>query len=100
MVSEPYNTFKPAIDFGVQIPLHPEYIISIGDAKELLKRADSSLVSVRSRPEFTGETSGYSYIDKKGDIPGAKWGHGGPDAQSMSDYHNPDGTMRSASEIA
>lgn len=31
--------------------------------------------------------------------PGAKWGHGGVDANSMSDFHNPDGTMKPAREI-
>ena len=74
--------------------------MSIGEVKKLLKKPDSSVVSVRSRAEFAGETSGYSYIEIKGDIPGAKWGHGGSEAQSMSDYHNPDGTMKSATQIA
>ena len=49
-------------------------------AKALLKQPDGALVSVRTWDEFVGNTSGYSYIKPKGDIPGARWGHGGVDA--------------------
>lgn len=93
------NTFKPAKDFGVTIPAHPEYLTSLSQAKALLKQPDGALVSVRTWDEFVGKTSGYSYIKPKGDIPGAKWGRGGVDANSMSDFHNPDGTMKPAREI-
>ncbi|SIR51504.1 thiosulfate sulfurtransferase [Aeromonas sp. RU39B] len=91
--------YAPAKDFGVTIPQHPEYLIDVPGAKKVLAEKDGALVSVRSWPEFTGETSGYSYIKPKGDIPGAKWGHAGVDANDMSDYHNPDGTMKDASQI-
>lgn len=93
------NTFKPVKDFGVTIPAHPEYYTTLGQAKALLKQPDGALVSVRTWDEFVGKTSGYSYIKPKGDIPGAKWGRGGVDANSMSDFHNPDGTMKPAREI-
>ncbi|PLP20310.1 thiosulfate sulfurtransferase [Klebsiella pneumoniae] len=69
-------------------------------ARGLLHRQDASLVSVRSWPEFIGTTSGYSYIKPKGDIAGARWGHAGSDSTHMEDFHNPDGTMRSADDIA
>ncbi|PLL89758.1 sulfurtransferase, partial [Klebsiella pneumoniae] len=36
----------------------------------------------------------------KGDIAGARWGHAGSDSTHMEDFHNPDGTMRSADDIA
>ncbi len=93
------NKFEPVKEFGVAIPAHPEYYTTLSQAKELLKQPDSALVSVRTWDEFVGNTSGYSYIKPKGDIPGAKWGHGGVDANSMSDFHNPDGTMKPAREI-
>ena len=93
------NTFKPAKEFGVTIPAHPEYYTTLDQAKALLKQPDGALVSVRTWDEFVGKTSGYSYIEPKGDIPGAKWGRGGVDANSMSDFHNPDGTMKPAREI-
>ncbi|MGU0056624.1 hypothetical protein ACVXG7_17405 [Enterobacter hormaechei] len=40
----------------------------------MLHRQDASLVSIRSWPEFIGETSGYSYIKPKGEIAGARSG--------------------------
>ncbi|STI75593.1 putative thiosulfate sulfurtransferase [Escherichia coli] len=41
----------------------------------------------------------YSYIKPKGEIAGARWGHAGSDSTHMEDFHNPDGTMRSADDI-
>ena len=93
------NKFTPAKEFDVAIPAHPEYYTTLDQAKALLKQPDGALVSVRTWDEFVGNTSGYSYIKPKGDIPGARWGHGGVDANSMSDFHNPDGTMKPAREI-
>jgi hypothetical protein len=42
--------------------------VAAGFADKL--RQDASLVSIRSWPEFIGETSGYSYIKPKGEIAG------------------------------
>lgn len=87
--------------FGVTIPQHPEYIIGLTQAKKLLADRDhSSLVSIRSWPEYIGKTSGYSYIKPKGRIKGARWGHAGTDASHLQDFHNPDGTMISPNIIA
>lgn len=90
---------KPAKDFGATIPGQPQLVLNTEQARGLLHRKDASLVSIRSWPEFIGETSGYSYIKPKGDIAGARWGHAGSDATHMEDYHNPDGTMRSAADL-
>lgn len=57
-------------------------------------------VSIRSWPEFTGVTSGYSYIKPKGEIAGARGAITGSGYTHMEDFHNPDGTMRSADDIA
>ena len=76
-------------EFGVDIPAHPEYILSIGEAKEKLAGDDNfKLVSIRSRDEFLGRTSGYGYIDRAGEPEGAVWGHDTDDGS----YHNEDGT--------
>ncbi|PJG58605.1 rhodanese-like domain-containing protein [Aeromonas cavernicola] len=91
--------YKPVPAFGVTIPARPEFYTTLDQAKSLLQQPDGALVSIRTWDEFVGNTSGYSYIKPKGDIPGAKWGHGGVDANSMSDFHNPDGTMKPAREI-
>ncbi len=91
---------QPAPDFGAPIPGQPQLMLDTEQARGLLHRQDASLVSVRSWPEFIGTTSGYSYINPKGDIAGARWGHAGSDSTHMEDFHNPDGTMRSADDIA
>ena len=53
--------------FGTTVPAHPEYIITIEDVKEKLENdSNFKLVSIRSKAEFSGETSGYGYIDKAG----------------------------------
>lgn len=86
--------------FGATIPAHPELMINMAQAQNLLHREDASLVSIRSWAEHCGQTSGYDYIGAKGDIPGARWGHAGEGKNGMDDFLNPDGTLRCAQEIA
>ncbi len=89
----------PVDNFGVEIPAHPEIIVDIDEAKQMLKAPDAELVSVRSWAEFIGEVSGYNYIEKKGRIPGAVFGNCGSDAYHMENYRNIDHTTREAQEI-
>ena len=92
-VNKPVATDK---DFGVKIPAHPEYILSIDEVKE--KQKDDSkfkLVSIRSKDEFLGKTSGYSYIDRAGEPLGAVWGHDTDDGS----YNNPDGSIVSLEKL-
>ena len=88
-------------DFGCRFPLHPEYLIDTQQARALLQQPDGVLASIRTWNEFIGKTSGYSYIDARGDIPGARWGRAGQDdnVNSMSEFHNADGTMKASREI-
>jgi len=90
---------KPVTDFGLPIPAHPEFIVDLNEAKEILKDSERNLVSVRSYKEFIGEVSGYNYIEKKGRIPGAIFGNCGSDAYHMENYRNLDHTMREYHEI-
>ena len=55
---------------------------------------------MRTWSEYIGDISGYTYIEPKGRIAGAKWGQGGKNANNLDDFTNPDGTMRAAEEIA
>jgi 3-mercaptopyruvate sulfurtransferase SseA len=89
----------PAAAFGATIPSRPDYIIDIEEAKALLADANGALVSIRSWPEFIGETSGYHYIGPAGRIAGAVWGNCGSDAYHMQHYRNVDNTMREYHEI-
>jgi thiosulfate/3-mercaptopyruvate sulfurtransferase len=81
---------------------HPEYLINTAEARALLDITGSALVSIRTRAEFWGETSGYSFIHTRGEIAGALWGHAGEegDVNSMSYFQDALGRMKPAAEIA
>ncbi len=87
--------------FGCTFPAHPEYLIDTAQAKRLLHTETAVLVSIRSRAEFCGQTSGYSYIQACGEIPGGRWGQAGADGDinSMSAFQHADGRMKPALEI-
>jgi thiosulfate/3-mercaptopyruvate sulfurtransferase len=91
----------PVSAFGVQIPLHPEVIVDIADAKQILADQEhAALVSVRTWNEHIGKVSGYNYIGPAGRIAGDVWGNCGTDAYHMQHYRNVDNTMRAYPEIA
>ncbi len=91
----------PVSAFGVQIPLRPEVIVDIDEAKQILAdREKAALVSVRTWNEQIGKVSGYNYIDPAGRIAGDVWGNCGSDAYHMQHYRNVDNTMRAYPEIA
>jgi len=94
------NTPESVTSFGAIVPSNPNYIVDLPEAKAILENEKAELVSIRSRAEHIGETSGYSYIEPKGRIKGDVWGHGGVDAYSMDDFRNIDNTMRNYKEIA
>jgi 3-mercaptopyruvate sulfurtransferase SseA len=88
-------------EFGVSIPVHPEYIVDLPEAKAILADRDhAALVSVRTWKEHIGRVSGYNYIDPAGRIKGDVWGNCGTDAYHMQHYRNVDNTMRAYPEIA
>jgi len=87
-------------EFGAAIPLRPEVIVDIGEAKEILAdQAGAALVSVRTWREHIGAVSGYNYIGPAGRIKGDVWGNCGTDAYHMQHYRNVDNTMRAYPEI-
>jgi thiosulfate/3-mercaptopyruvate sulfurtransferase len=95
------HRYCAAADFGAAFPARPEYLFDMRQARSLLEQVDGALVSTRTWNEFIGTTSGYSYIDARGDIPGARWGRAGDDddVNSMTEFHHDDGRMKSAIEI-
>ena len=84
------------------VPAQADYLLNLHQTRALLQQPTTTLVSIRSRAEFMGETSGYSYIAARGEIPGAVWGHAGRDGDvnSMNSFQQADGRMKSATEIA
>jgi thiosulfate/3-mercaptopyruvate sulfurtransferase len=91
----------PVSAFGVRIPLRPEVIVDLDEAKQILADpAHAALVSVRTWNEHIGKVSGYNYIDPAGRIAGDVWGNCGTDAYHMQHYRTVDNTMRPYPEIA
>lgn len=91
----------PVPTFGVQVPLRPEVIVDIDEAKEIIADpVGAALVSIRTWREHVGNVSGYHYIGPAGRIKGDVWGNCGTDAYHMQHYRNVDNTMRAYPEIA
>ena len=93
----PVPARAPVRRFGAAFPACPHFLTAKAEA-----RGDTTaLVSVRTWREFTGASSGYSYIAARGDIAGARWGRAGRegDVNSMSEYHDAHGRMLPAAAI-
>lgn len=89
-----------ATDFGTAVPAHPEYWVSMDDAKSKLESDDNfKLISIRAEDEWLGKTSGYSYIPKAGEPEGAVWGKGAQTASDVADFTNSDGTVKELDEL-
>ncbi len=94
------RTPPAGVEFGRDIPGRPEWIDSQEEVRAGLADADRFvLADVRSRREYDGQVTGYSYWRRRGRIPGAVFAFGGPDADSLDFYRNVDDTMRNAAEI-
>lgn len=86
-------------DFGSSIPANPHISIDMpADAIEAQK-SGLKLISNRAWDEHIGNISGYDYIPRKGEPLGAIWGFAGKTSGDMSDYYDPDGTLRNPNEI-
>lgn len=62
-----------------------------------VRRGSAALADVRSQAEYRGETSGYSYLEAKGRIPGALAAGDASDKATL--YQNADGTLKGLEEI-
>jgi molybdopterin synthase sulfurtransferase len=91
---------SPVADFGAPVPVRPEVIVDIDEAKQIIADPEgAALVSVRTWREHIGAVSGYNYIGPAGRIKGDVWGNCGSDAYHMQHYRNVDNTMRAYPEI-
>lgn len=92
----------PVASFGLHLPACPHWLVDTHQVRAMLAdRRRGTLVSIRSRDEYLGITSGYASIATRGDIPGAAWGRAGDsrDMNSMCDYQDADGRMKPAADI-
>jgi len=68
------NEPEPVASFGVQIPLRPEVIIDIDEAKQILAdQQHAALVSVRTWREHIGAVSGSAFYRGTGWRAGETW---------------------------
>lgn len=95
------NSPVAGTDFGATIPANSYIVDTQDELKQGLNNPNQfTLVDNRTWEEHIGETSGYSYHDKKGRIPGSIFGYAGKgDANTLDYYRNIDNTMRNAYEI-
>ncbi|WP_156286395.1 rhodanese-like domain-containing protein [Oceanivirga salmonicida] len=68
-------------------------LITYDEELKLINDENSVIASVRSIPEYMGKTTGYSYIDKLGDIKNSRFAHSGSNPYAMEDYRNIDNTL-------
>lgn len=93
------NTAKTS-DFGATKALNPDWIDTTDEFAEGLKTSTFQGIDTRTKEEWDGLTSGYSYHDLAGRIAGTTLSSSGVNwNSSVYNYQNPDYTMRSASEI-
>ena len=90
---------KSIKDFGSKTPINKKLIVDEAGAKEVLEDNNKVLVDIRSYNERIGKESGYSYMHRKGRIPGSVWGKSGSKSTTLEDYRNVDNTMRNGYEI-
>lgn len=78
--------------------MHPEYIAATDYVFSQYTNTGSTLIAdVRSKDEYDGLISGYSYVIAKGRIPNSVWAYNGDDSSSV--YNDSDGTLRSYTEV-
>lgn len=80
-------------DFGAEVPQNPGIIYSYQDELKLVEDENAVIASVRSWNEYIGKESGYTYIDKAGDIANSRFAYAGSNPYAMEDYRNIDNTM-------
>lgn len=80
-------------EFGVQIPQNPGIVFSYEQERELVGDKNAVIASVRSFDEYLGKKSGYTYIDKAGDIANSRFAYAGSNPYAMEDFRNLDNTM-------
>lgn len=85
-----------AVEFEQANYSNPEFCWSID---QVLTSSDFYLVDIRSKAEHLGYTSGYSYFDRAGHIPGSIWGGGGSDSNSLEDFFGSDGRLKPLEKI-
>ncbi len=96
------KSVKAAKKFGTKVPANAQYEVKTPKQMLKLQKADPDLklASTRSWKEFTGKTSGYSYIKDKGEPKGAVYAKSSKTSADVAYLLNKNGTVKSADQIA
>lgn len=96
------KSVKSAKSFGSKVPLNSQYEIKTPADFKKQQKADPNVIlaSNRSWKEFTGKTSGYSYIKEKGEPKGAVYAKTSKTSADSAYLLKKDGTVKSASQVA
>lgn len=96
------KSVKAAKKFGVKTPANASYLIKTPADFKKQQKADPNVIlaSTRSWKEFTGKTSGYSYIKAKGEPKGAVYAKTSKTSADSAYLLHKDGTVKTADEIA
>jgi thiosulfate/3-mercaptopyruvate sulfurtransferase len=77
---------------------HPEYLATTDYVFSQYTNTNTTLIAdVRSKDEYDGLISGYSYVNAKGRIPNSVWASDADDSSPF--YNDGDGTLRSYTEV-
>lgn len=93
------NTNKTT-NMGITKPQNPDVIDTISEVKNELKNSKYAVIDTRSKAEWDGKDTGYSYHDLAGRIPGTIYSNCGYGySSSVFRYRNADKSMRSGEAI-
>ena len=81
------------VSFGAKIPENPGIIFTYEQERKLVDDKNAVIASVRSFDEYLGKKSGYTYIDKAGDVANSRFAYAGSNPYAMEDFRNLDNTM-------
>lgn len=93
------NTNKTT-NMGITKPQNPGVIDTISEVRSELKNSKYAVIDTRSKAEWDGKDTGYSYHDLAGRIPGTIYSNCGYGySSSVFRYRNADKSMRSGEAI-
>ncbi|MCA9201042.1 MAG: sulfurtransferase [Planctomycetales bacterium] len=93
-VQREVRTLNPVLFAGTA---RTDWLATTKDVEQMVSDHSAILLDVRSRAEYLGETSGYSYLDAKGRIPGAYWLGDADDGSHI--YKQRNGMLRSPEQV-
>lgn len=96
------KSVKAATNFGIAVPANAKYEVKTSADVLKQQKADKNVIlaSTRSWKEFTGKTSGYSYIKDKGEPKGAVYAKSSKTSNDVAYLLHKDGTVKSIAEVA